>query len=702
MSKHSPDQRRRGRFEQLDRLIPLLGLGVAAYLLSRAASERRSSARQLAGLAGAVAEIRNRNSSTVALPAAPRTLRERFTRTKQFLVLAMLVSLIAFFSGGGTFASFSAETGNPGSSVETGTLTLSDTPNTSTGTTCMSQNAPSLDNYNETCDKILALLNQAPGVTDTSGTYPGGWGKVTIVNTGTLNSSLFSLWAPYVNAKLTTPITNGATVGTGQSVTSFTVSAVEGPIATNDQIYLAAGLQSQEFCAASPVAAGATSIPISGGYAIGATGSCPASTTTAGTSYVTGTRVSDQSSDTIGAPATTLNGAITNSATAITVANASTFPAAPFTAQIDSEQVRVTATSGVNNVNWTVTRAYNGTSAVAHNNGVTTEGIPNTDCFDQQTAGAISNGFNFDSPTFTPLCTTALLWIQEKTTYGSSTYHYCWFGRGSQFGDQGGGEDANGQCRTPTTMVLGSSVNSTGVVTQATTTTLNGGINASTTAVTVANGSSFTNGETVIVDNEQMTIFSGGGTNNWTVVTRGTVNGTTAAAHSNGAAVSPVTFNLNVGTLDGNIRYNDVITFSESGNSMTCNAGANYNVALNTATIPVAVFDCSGGNSQTFDGSASVKDTTAFNALNGTNPSSTISNFDTAHGPGHAITMAPLTANGTVAANPTVELGKSGSSGATPDTRVFYVGIYIPNGGSNQNNLQGLFSTFGLTWHIDQ
>jgi len=701
MSKAS-DHHRRSRFEQLDRLIPLVGLGVLAYLASRSASDRRSAARQIAGLAGAVAEIRNRNSATpAALPAAPRTLRERFNRTKQFLVLAMLISLIAFFTGGGTFASFSAETSNPGSTVTAGTLTLSDTPNTNTNTACLSQNAPSLDNYNETCDAILALTNQAPGVIDTAGQYPGGWGKVTIVNTGTLNASLFSLWAPYVNAKLTTGITNGATIGTGQSVTSFAVSAVEGPIATNDQIYLAAGLQSQEFCAAQPVQPGATSIPISGGYAIGATGSCPASPTTAGTTYGTGTRVTDQSSDTIGAPSTTLNGTITNSATSITVTNGSTFPAAPFTAQIDNEQVRVTATSGVNNVNWTVTRAYNGTTAASHNNLVTVEGVPNTDCFDQQTASAISNGFNFDSPTFTPLCTTALLWIQEKTTYGSSTYHYCWFGRGSPSGDQGGGEDSNGQCRTPTTMVL----------TSATATATNGADTAATTltaaitsvgqsTINVTTPTAFHNNDIVMVDNEQMTVTCGGSCSNPITVARG-ANGTTAATHSNGANVTPVSYNLNVGTLNGNIRYNDTITFSENGTSTTCNASATYNVALNTGSIPIGLFNCSGSLGS-YDSSASVKDTTAFTALNGSNPSSTISNFDTAKGPGHAITMPPLTGNGQLASNPTVELGKSGSTGATPDTRVFYVGIYIPNGGSNQNNIQGLFSTFGLTWHIDQ
>jgi hypothetical protein len=36
-------------------------------------------------------------------------------------------------------------------------------------------------------------------------------------------------------------------------------------------------------------------------------------------------------------------------------------------------------------------------------------------------------------------------------------------------------------------------------------------------------------------------------------------------------------------------------------------------------------------------------------------------------------------------------------------SRTFYVGLYLPvPAGTPQNQLQGLSSTFGLTWHIDQ
>jgi hypothetical protein len=374
--------------------------------------------------------------------------------------------------------------------------------------------------------------------------------------------------------------------------------------------------------------------------------------------------------------------------------------------------MRVTSVGG--GTNWTVTRGYNGTTATTHNSGVTVQGVPNTDCFDQATGSGYSvngstygqsSGFNFNPTTFTPLCRTALLWIQEKTSYGGTTLQYCWFGRGSTYGDQGGGEDSAGQCRTPTTMVVTSSSPTLTAGTSAATTTLSAGIpDGVATVISVTNGTNFANGDYLIVDNELMKVTSGGGTNSLTV-SRGAGN-TTAVSHSNGATVTHATFALNVGTLLGNIKRADQITFNENGQTMTCNSAGNYYIALNTATVPIAVTSCSGGGSQTFDGSATIKDSSAFSDLNGTNPSSTISNFDTSHNPAQGITVPPLTANGTTASNPTVELSKAGTAGNTsgtpPDQRVFYIGIYIPNGGANQNNLQGLFSTFGLTWHIDQ
>jgi hypothetical protein len=718
------------RLRQLDRIVPLVSLGLVAYVAGKAAADRRAAARDMARI-GAATPVTLAPAAAANGDGGRRGIRKRMSgmsRTRQVLFLMLLVGIIAMVAGGGTFATFSAETGNPGSQVASGTLTLSDKVNIASA--CLSKDATSFDNYNEQCDAMVLLANQAPGVTDTSGTYPGGFAKLTLANTGSINASLFSLFAPYTNTRLTTAITSGMTIGSGQTVTSFAVSALEGPVAQGDVITLTANGATQTFCAGTGGApAGATSIPISGGYPIGTSGSCPASspsttlntggtlsssatslivtsssgfptsgnyvitidseqllvtggqgTTTwtvvrgfngtsaathangatvgtgpvlAGANYAaTGgtatTRVADTSTDTIGAPTTTLASTVTSGTNPITVAAgfSSSFPSPPFTILVDSEQMRVTAESGTGNVNWTVTRGYNGTSAAAHNGGVTITGVPNTDCYDAQTGvsyqvngSSYGSQLNFNSPTLNPLCTSAEFFIQESTSYGGTTYHYCWFGRGSTYGDQtthivGGGtgdanQDSSGQCRTPTTLVL---------------------------AATVTAGSA--------------------------------------------------SYSVNAGTLNGNIRSGDTVTFVENGNTMTCTAASDYFIGLATGTTPVSVNTCSGGGAQVYDSSATVKDQSSFDSLNQSNPSSTLSNFDTAHHSSGPIYMLPLSSDAHRNFNATVELGKSGtagSSGVAPDTRIFYVGVYIPAGsGAAQNGIQGLVSTFGLTWHIDQ
>lgn len=66
------------------------------------------------------------------------------------------------------------------------------------------------------------------------------------------------------------------------------------------------------------------------------------------------------------AVATTLSGGVTNVATAWTVADGSTYPAVPFAAVCENEVVLVTAKSGTLDVDWTVTRAYDGTTGASH------------------------------------------------------------------------------------------------------------------------------------------------------------------------------------------------------------------------------------------------------------------------------------------------------------------------------------------------
>lgn len=657
MRKKTIPQDTTSRFEKLDRLIPLVGLGIAAYVAGRAAAEKRAAEQRLASLNGV---RRHQGVDAPALldgfpdedePTARGRLRAKLDRfdvtkdlTKKVLLFLMLVGVIAVITGGGTFASFNAETGNPNSTVASGTLTMSDQVNS--GTVCNSIDGASLDNFKATCDAILGLTNLAPGAIDpnVSGVGgAGGYAKVTIKNTGSINASLFSLFAPYTNARLDT----GGSISSGQTVSSLTVTALEGPVSPGDTITVAASGNSQTFCAGAYAAAGATSITIS------ATALSCSQTRTAAFNFPVGSRVNDTSTNTlIGGVTTTLNGAITNAQTSITVTSSASFPGTyPFTVQIDNEDLEV---SNVTGTTWTVTRGVNGTSAAAHANGTTITSLPNTDCFDQKTtvagggSGTKGTDLNFNSPTTSPLCATELFWIQEQTTYGANTYNYCWFGRGSTFGDQtthnngGGGQDANedssGQCRTPTVITLDSSTS-------------------------LASGS-----------------FPSDASSN--------VNLTFPAGT----------------TLNGNIRPGDSITISQNGTSTSCQSAGTYYIG---DPGPIAVNTCvTTGSAVTYTNSASVYDASAFTALNGDNHSSELANFDTAHSITGRIYMLPLHQNGQRVSSATVELARAGTSSAADtagDTRTFYIGVYFPAPVATvQNNLQGLFSTFGLTWHIDQ
>jgi hypothetical protein len=95
-----------------------------------------------------------------------------------------------------------------------------------------------------------------------------------------------------------------------------------------------------------------------------------------------------------------------------------------------------------------------------------------------------------------------------------------------------------------------------------------------------------------------------------------------------------------------------------------------------------------------------VIDTMTLGTLNA-DSTDTITNFATGHhSAAGRIFAPPLLANGSIDTNAPVQLGHAGSS---TDTRTFIVGVYMPApAGQNQNPLQGLSSTFGITWHIDQ
>lgn len=69
----------------------------------------------------------------------------------------------------------------------------------------------------------------------------------------------------------------------------------------------------------------------------------------------------------------TLNGAITSTATSISINDAIAPPATPFVITLDSEDLNVTAKSGTGPYTLTVARGFNGTTKAAHSDGITVQ-----------------------------------------------------------------------------------------------------------------------------------------------------------------------------------------------------------------------------------------------------------------------------------------------------------------------------------------
>jgi hypothetical protein len=186
---------------------------------------------------------------------------------KKLLIGWMAIGAAAYFGGGTTLASFSAETTNVGSAIASGTLTMSDQVNS--GTACLSANAATQNNVNAACSAVLTLTNVAPGVF-------GGVAQVTVQNSGSIDASKFYFWAPQVNATLSS--------GLSGTVTSLTVTALEGTVTSGDSIVVSFGTHSQTFTASAGAVGGATSISVT--------------SQAANFAYPVGTIVSDSSSNT--------------------------------------------------------------------------------------------------------------------------------------------------------------------------------------------------------------------------------------------------------------------------------------------------------------------------------------------------------------------------------------------------------------------
>ena len=135
-----------------------------------------------------------------AAPAAPR---KRFSAPKAILMLMMLMGVVAYFGGAGTFAGFTAQTSNPNSTLGSGSLLIQNTVNANP--VCESKTGESNNNVNANCTALFSFTNQEPGVFS-------GVSTVTIKNSGTLPASTMYLWAPYANGVLSSTITSGNNV----------------------------------------------------------------------------------------------------------------------------------------------------------------------------------------------------------------------------------------------------------------------------------------------------------------------------------------------------------------------------------------------------------------------------------------------------------------------------------------------------------
>jgi hypothetical protein len=150
-----------------------------------------------------------------------------------------------------------------------------------------------------------------------------------------------------------------------------------------------------------------------------------------------------------------------------------------------------------------------------------------------------------------------------------------------------------------------------------------------------------------------------------------------------------------VTALTGNIKAGDTLAFTKGGNQVTCTAnGSNYYVGATSITLSGTACTVVSGTNTGFDNTTVITDTTTLGTLS-SDTSSTISQFDIHKNYSGKIELTPVSANGTTAPTGT-DLAASGGQ------RTFLVGVVIPGPAAAQNQLQGLKSTFGLTWHIDQ
>jgi predicted ribosomally synthesized peptide with SipW-like signal peptide len=140
-------------------------------------------------------------------------------KNRRWLFLLLAAGLIALGAGGGTFATFNAQTANQGNSFATGTLYLSDTVS---GTACFSFTGS--NNQNTTsptgCGTVIDVSGQKPGSSPNSNPATG---TVTLKNIGTLAGDLTASSSACTDTPLSATTTANLTSGSKSiTVTSAT------------------------------------------------------------------------------------------------------------------------------------------------------------------------------------------------------------------------------------------------------------------------------------------------------------------------------------------------------------------------------------------------------------------------------------------------------------------------------------------------
>lgn len=326
--------------------------------------------------------------------------RVRRKRFKRALYLILAIGIVAFSGTGGTLASFNAETVNSGTSIASGTLTLSN--QVDSGTVCLSSSTT--DNVNNKCDAVLNLTNLEPGTANPVSQVA----TVTVDNTGSLNASTLKLGAPSA-----TDCVDTATKSAPGSISIASVSLTSGSLTATASSF--SGVTPGMLMTASgALAAGTTVVSVGSGTLVMSQAAAATATTTVVFGGTYGKELKFSSTH------TTVAGVSTTSGSA-SLGLATGFP----TSVIAGESA-----SGTNIPAGAI---------------VTGENLSGT----AVTISAAATGTGTSGVTFSnPFCASVVMWVQESAVVQGQTDYYCWYGPNAALG--GASEAAtDGLCEEP-------------------------------------------------------------------------------------------------------------------------------------------------------------------------------------------------------------------------------------------------------------